>query len=90
MASKDINELLTKDGCGRVYSFKTTGLVHCYTMEMGYHGQQQKGGNSSKVFNIQDYKNHGIAILLAIAQLYDMLSINSSPENTTKIENMRE
>ena len=43
MTSKDINELMTKDGSARVYAFKRIPAnIHCYTVEMGYHGAPVK------------------------------------------------
>lgn len=39
MSSKDANELMTKDGSARVFAHrKMPANVHCYTIEMGYHG----------------------------------------------------
>lgn len=37
MTVKDRNEELTKEGCGRVCFYKTYGLIHSYTLEMGFH-----------------------------------------------------
>jgi len=37
MSAKDRNEDLTKEGCGRVVFFKEYGLIHSYTLEMGFH-----------------------------------------------------
>lgn len=44
MNSKDINDILTKDGSARVCAYKKMlsndlcNGVHCYAMEFGYHG----------------------------------------------------
>lgn len=38
MNSRDVNELLTKDGSARVQVYKLLNLPFIYTMEMGYHG----------------------------------------------------
>lgn len=39
MNSKDVNELMTKDGSARVFAHKKmNSSIHCYTLEMGYHG----------------------------------------------------
>jgi hypothetical protein len=38
MSSRDVNELLTKDGSARVQVYKLLNLPFIYTMEMGYHG----------------------------------------------------
>ena len=38
MNSRDINELLTKDGSARVQIYKILDIPFAYTMEMGYHG----------------------------------------------------
>lgn len=37
MNFKDANELMTKEGCGRVVAYRTTGIVHSYTLELGFH-----------------------------------------------------
>jgi hypothetical protein len=42
MNSRDINELLTKDGSARVQIYKILNIPFAYTMEMGYHGCQPK------------------------------------------------
>lgn len=57
MTSKDINELMTKDGSARVYVFKRIPAnIHCYTVEMGYHGAPVKKQVSLPP-EFQDYKN---------------------------------
>jgi hypothetical protein len=38
MNSRDINELLTKDGSARVQLYKILNVPFAYTMEMGCHG----------------------------------------------------
>lgn len=37
MSVKDRNEDLSKEGCGRVLFYKQYGLIHSYTLEMGFH-----------------------------------------------------
>ena len=37
MKAKDKSDSRTKDGCGRVYGYQKYGLIHSYTLEMGYH-----------------------------------------------------
>lgn len=37
MTFKDSNENMTKEGCGRVVAYRTTGIVHSYTLELGFH-----------------------------------------------------
>ena len=38
MSSKDRHDMYTKEGCARVYAFKTANILHSYTIEMGFHG----------------------------------------------------
>lgn len=44
MNSKDINDILTKDGSSRVCAYKKmlaaniSNGVHCFALELGYHG----------------------------------------------------
>lgn len=38
MCFKDANELLSKEGCGRVVAYLIAGIVHSYTLELGFHG----------------------------------------------------
>jgi hypothetical protein len=37
MNTRDRNEDLTKEGCGRVIFYKNYGLIHSYTLECGFH-----------------------------------------------------
>lgn len=75
MNSKDINDILSKDGSARVCAFKRMMQnnlsygIHCYGVELGYHGcdikqSQQKQGfyefkskyrRKEKFFGIKDY-----------------------------------
>lgn len=55
MNSRDINELLTKDGSARVQLYKTFNIPFAYTMEMGYHGSFPKKINEEQ-FSFRDYK----------------------------------
>lgn len=38
MSSKDKYDMYSKEGCARVYAFKTANILHSYTVEMGFHG----------------------------------------------------
>lgn len=42
MNSRDVNELLTKDGCARVQLYRLLSIPFAYTMEMGCHGAAVK------------------------------------------------
>lgn len=55
MNSRDINELLTKDGSARVQLYKILNIPFAYTMEMGYHGCQPKK-KQEEDFISKDYK----------------------------------
>ena len=48
MSSRDVNELLTKDGSARVQMFKLLNIPFVFTMELGYHGCQIKNRADSK------------------------------------------
>jgi hypothetical protein len=37
MKMKDRFEELTKEGCGRVFAHKCSGMIHSFTLELGYH-----------------------------------------------------
>lgn len=37
MSSRDKGEKLTKEGAGRVSVYKSTNVIHSYTLECGYH-----------------------------------------------------
>jgi len=37
MKSKDRNDVITKDGCGRVFAGTVLKVIHAYTLECGYH-----------------------------------------------------
>ena len=37
MTHKDKYEELTKDNCGRVFAYKSSGMIHSFTLEIGYH-----------------------------------------------------
>lgn len=37
MKHKDRFEELTKEGCGRVFAYKCSGIIHSFTLELGYH-----------------------------------------------------
>ena len=86
MNSRDVNELLTKDGSARVQIYKTLRIPFAYTMEMGYHGcppkkRQEDEATSEyrrteKVFTIQDYKSHGKSIALALLTLFKLSTAN--------------
>jgi hypothetical protein len=34
---QDRFEEMTKEGCGRVFVFNTTNIIHSYTLECGFH-----------------------------------------------------
>ena len=83
MNSRDINELLTKDGSARVQIYKALRIPFAYTMEMGYHGcppkkrQEEEGACSDyrrteKVFTVEDYRSHGKSIALAFLTLFQL------------------
>ena len=86
MNSRDLNELLTKDGSARVQMFKMLNIPFVFTMEMGYHGCAVKSraetGNpfygdyrrKDKVFVIEDYRQHGRSIMVT---LFKMFLLNS-------------
>lgn len=37
MNHKDKYEALSKDNCGRVFAYKSSGIIHSFTLELGYH-----------------------------------------------------
>lgn len=37
MKHKDRFEELTKEGCGRVFAHRCSGMIHSFTLELGYH-----------------------------------------------------
>lgn len=37
MKAKDRYEELTKEGCGRVFAYRCSGMIHSFTLELGYH-----------------------------------------------------
>ncbi|KAL4471783.1 hypothetical protein ABPG72_008801 [Tetrahymena utriculariae] len=41
MKSKDRQDDLTKEGCGRVFVYQTSKIVHSYTLECGFHHATQ-------------------------------------------------
>ncbi|EAR93059.2 zinc carboxypeptidase family protein (macronuclear) [Tetrahymena thermophila SB210] len=41
MKSKDRQDDLTKEGCGRVFVYQTSRIVHSYTLECGFHHATQ-------------------------------------------------
>jgi hypothetical protein len=42
MNSRDLGEILTKDGSARVQMYRILNIPFAYTMEMGYYGCQIK------------------------------------------------
>jgi hypothetical protein len=85
MASRDANELLTKDGSARVQLYKMLGSPLVFTMEMGYHGCPLKPRSEDnpfsgeyqrkdKIFTTEDYQQHGKSILIA---LYYLILLNA-------------
>ena len=52
MNSKDINDILSKDGSARVCAYKKMLLanisngIHCYAIELGYHGAAIKANRN--------------------------------------------
>ena len=81
MHSRDINETLTKDGCARVQIYKILDIPFSFTMEIGYHGCSIKVkekntyydsgfSRASKIFSIEDYKDHGKSIVLSIFNIF--------------------
>ena len=37
MIIQDKNDVINKDGCGRVFAGTKLNLIHAYTLECGYH-----------------------------------------------------
>lgn len=56
MTFKDINEMLSKEGCGRVVAYRTTLITHSYTMELGFHNGdiEQLAEENNKHFKCSD------------------------------------
>ena len=53
MNSKDKYDQYTKEGCARVFAFKTANILHSYTLELGFHGLSNH--NNSFLYNYHDY-----------------------------------
>jgi len=64
MNSKDKYDQYTKEGCARVFAFKTANILHSYTLELGFHGLSNH--NDSFLYNYQDYYSEGRAILTSV------------------------
>lgn len=46
--------MYTKEGCARVYAFRTASILHSYTIEMGFHGCTSLEGQDSNDFQYSE------------------------------------
>ena len=97
MNSRDVNEILTKDGSARVQLYKVLNIQFAYTMEIGYHGCPIKNRNpenncflndyqrSSKIFTIEDYQEHGKSIMVSLWKMFTLNTNKGSRHEYGKI-----
>lgn len=64
MAAKDKHDPYTKEGCARVFAFKLAGILHSYTVELGYHGLSDP--LSTLTYSPELYYEEGIAIMSTV------------------------
>lgn len=81
-----------KEGTSRVSTYKSCNLVHSYTLEFGYHGNQKNQGEDSDIpsYSILHYKNLGKQFLVTILDLFRQnKSIGISQSQYKSIEGVR-
>ena len=70
MSSKDRHDMYTKEGCARVYAFKTANILHAYTIEMGFHACTSSNSNMNEnfIYDKDSYYAEGVAVLESVLE----------------------